>query len=155
MLFTLLTPRLWPGLRLDLVFQCVLYIVFLASFALSSESQASTFFIVGYSVRSTFQSQIRQVPRPAFLHLVVPEVRDRPHFLLRTVPGSLHSQVPRLVCVCEVVNVHDLQDRAPFVRQSKYDTLPCGVDVFPCTAMSEHDEQTIVTPYFLKSALVT
>ena len=25
---------------------------------------------------------------PAFLHLVVPEVRDRPHFLLRPVPGS-------------------------------------------------------------------
>ena len=30
-----------------------------------------------------------------------------------------------------------------------------GSDVSPCTGMSEHAEQPIVTPYFLKSALVT
>ena len=54
-----------------------------------------------------------------------PEVRVGPHFLSRPVPGSLISQVPRLVCVCELVNVRDLQDRAPFVRQSYFDTLPC------------------------------
>ena len=53
--FTLLTPpRLQPGLRLGLGFQYVLHIVFLASFALNSESQKSTFIIIGYGVRSTF-----------------------------------------------------------------------------------------------------
>ena len=53
--FTLLTPpRLMPGFRLGLGFQYVLYIVFLTSFALSSESQTSTFFIVCYSISSTF-----------------------------------------------------------------------------------------------------
>ena len=73
------------------------------------------------------QTQLRQVPQPAFLHLVVPEVRDRCHFFLRLVPGSLQSQVPRLVCVCELANASDLQDRAPFVRQSYFDTLPLEV----------------------------
>ena len=69
------------------------------------------------------QTQIQLVPPPAFLHLVVPEVRDRPHFLLRPVPSFLQPQVPRLVCVCELANVRDLHDRESF-------------DVFPCSVYS-------------------
>ena len=73
------------------------------------------------------QTHIQQVPLLAFLHLVVPGVRDHPHFLLRPVPCSLQSQVPRLVCVCVLANVHDPQDRATLVRQSNFDSLPCEV----------------------------
>ena len=51
-------------------------------------------------------------------------------FLLRPVPGSLQPQVPRLVCVSERANVRDLQDHAPFVRQSYSDTLPCEGLIF-------------------------
>ena len=53
--FTLVTPpKLQPAARLGLGFQYILYVVFLASFALSSGSQSSTFFTVSNSVRSTF-----------------------------------------------------------------------------------------------------
>ena len=93
-------------------------------FALSLESQPSTFFIVGYSVRSTFRR--RRFDKCLCRHFYVLSfprcgIAD---FLLRPVPGSLQSQVPCLVCV---QTFRDLQDRAPFVRQSYFDTLPCEV----------------------------
>ena len=65
--------------------------------------------------------------RPRIKSFVSVRPTNSPHFLLRQGPGSLQSQVPRLVCVCELANVRDLQDRAPFVRQSYLDTLPCEV----------------------------
>ena len=84
------------------------------------------------------QTQIQRVPLPAVPHLVVPGVRNHPHFLLRLVLRSLQAQVPRLVSVCELANVRDLQDRAPFVHQSYFDTLPCEVLMF--SHMFSHEQ---------------
>ena len=50
-----------------------------------------------------------------------------PSFSLATGARFASISVPRLVCVCELANVRDLQDRAPFVRQSYFDLLPCEV----------------------------
>ena len=82
--------------------------------------------------------------------------RRRLHKARRLVPNSLQPQIPRLVCVGELANVRDLQDRASFVHQSYFDTLPC--EVLMCSREQQrqkHAEQTIVRPYVLKSALVT
>ena len=42
-------------------------------------------------------------------------------------PSSFQSQVLRFVCVCELANVRDLQDRAPYVSQSYFGTSRCEV----------------------------
>ena len=108
---TLLTPpRLQLGLRLGLRFQYVLYIVCLSSFC--PQSGVANEYVLHCRLQRPINvspTQIRHVPPPAFLHLVVLEVRDRSLFLLRLVPGSLQSRDPRLVYVCELANVHDLQ----------------------------------------------
>ena len=68
----------------------------------------------GVPVRLVYlsQTQVRQVPLPAFLHLAVLEKQDRKFH----VSSSF---------VSELANVRDLQDRALFVRQSYFDTPPC------------------------------
>ena len=70
---------------------------------------------------------------PATQHLAVPEVRHRPHFHSRPVPGPLQPQVLHLVCVCELANVRDLQDHAPFPRQCclPVNSLRCVVQLSP------------------------
>ena len=105
-------PSSWPGVPVRLV-DCVSGLV------------CHQLGVTNKHLVHVSQTQIQQVLLLG--HHAVPEVQDRPHFLLRPAPGSLQPQVPRLVCVCELANVRDLQDRAPFARQSSFDTFPCEV----------------------------
>ena len=108
----------WTG------FQNILHVVFLASFALSSQSQTSTFFVVSNSIRYSFYR--RGLARYLHRHLNIllfQKCGIASFFFSRLAPRPLQPQVPHLVCVCELANVRDLQDHALFARQFSFDTL--------------------------------
>ena len=94
---TLLTPPgLQPGFRLGLGFQDVAIGLACIQLRLANEHALSC---QQQHPLHVSQTRTRQVLPPASRHLAIPDVRDRPHLISRSVPGPLQPQVPHLVCV--------------------------------------------------------
>ena len=119
--------RFWPLLGSSLG---------LDSLAFSPESQASTFFVVSHSIRSTCDRRgFRQIPPLASQHLAVPDVRAHRKFLSRLRLGPFNLTFCISPTFVGLANIRDPQDDAPFALQSLPDTHPCEV------LLSSHEQQ--------------